>query len=130
MMSWRFMRRARWVRVCAESSALRGAAGLEYLQHALGDNIAASGVRGTEQHAGKADRLLEHGAGIEQGVQRAYHDDPVDEVRARHERRMQNCWNAADHLVSGEGGEHENVKSNETGDADASVHGDLRVRIR
>ena len=63
-----------------------------------------------QQHRDESDRALQVGIGVGQGHHGADHDDAVHEVRAGHERRMQDHRHARDDLVAEDGREQENVK--------------------
>src|SRR3546814_11604433 len=62
------------------------------------DLIAAGRVTRAEQHADETDDLLQRARRIQQRPQRADDDDAVNEVRARHQRRVQDRRHAADDL--------------------------------
>ena len=96
---------------------------LEHLEHALGDGVAADRVGGAEQHGDEADDLLGRRLGLTERDHGADHDDAVHEVRARHQRRVQDDRHAADDLVAGEGGQHEDVDGGEAVDHDGASGG-------
>src|SRR5947209_15496682 len=81
---------------------------LEHLEHAVGHDEAADDVRGAEHDGEEAhdphERPLVTDAEHEH---RADDDDPVDRVRARHQRRVQQCRHLRDHLEAEKDGEHE-----------------------
>src|SRR5690606_12809027 len=100
--------------VAPRSRAVPGlAAGLEHLEHALGDHVAAGGVARSQQHRDEADGLLERGVGVAEHDHGADQHDAVDEVGAGHQRRVQDHRHPRDDHVPGDRREHEYVQGDE-----------------
>ena len=79
----------------------------EHAEHPVGDHEAADDVDRAEGDRDRADRLLERVVGVAEHDQAAEHDDAVDRVGLRHQRRVQGRRHLRDHLEADEGGEHE-----------------------
>src|ERR1700722_16944956 len=61
----------------------------EHGEHAVGDGITACGIARAEQHGNEADDLLLYRTRVQERIDAAHHHDAVYEIRARHQRRMQ-----------------------------------------
>src|SRR5438105_3098677 len=87
---------------------LRRLAPLEHLEHSVGDDEAADDVRRRERHGDEADdrrqRVLVAEARDEHGPD---DHDPVDRVRAGHQRGVEERRHLRDHLEAEEDREHE-----------------------
>ena len=79
----------------------------EHSEHPVGDHEPADDVDRPEGDRDRADHLVERVVGEADDDQAAEHDDAVDRVRLRHQRRVQRRRHLRDHLEADEGGEHE-----------------------
>ena len=100
--------------------ALRPA--LEHVEHPVGHEEAADHVHRPEDDRDEREDLLERRVGGAGDDHRADEDDPVDRVRPRHERRVQERRHAADQLEAEQRGERED---REAGDELGGSCGDL-----
>src|SRR4051794_6754191 len=89
--------------VVGSTSALRLVDGLrrgrpapEHLEHPVGDDVAADDVHRRKRDSDEAEQLAEGVVGLDRDEHRADEDDPVDGVRARHQRRVERRRNLAD----------------------------------
>ena len=79
----------------------------EHAEHPVGDHEAADDVDRAEGDRDRADHVLERVVGVADDDQPAEHDDAVDRVGLRHQRRVQGRRHLRDHLEADEGGEDE-----------------------
>src|SRR5690606_30768629 len=81
---------------------------LEHPQHPVGDHEATDDVDGTEDDRDEQDDAAHHVVtdSHAEHQHRAEHDDPVDRVGRRHQRRVQRVRHLGDHQESGEPGQH------------------------
>src|SRR4029079_18546591 len=66
------------------------------LEHPVGDDVAADDVHRRERDRDEAEELAERVVGLDRDEHRADEDDPVDRVRARHQRRVERRRDLAD----------------------------------
>src|SRR4051795_2313943 len=84
-----------------------GLLALEHRQHPVGDEEAANDVDRAEDDRDDEQQLVEEAVDRPDQQQAAEHDDPVDRVRAAHERRVQRVRHLRDDLEADERGQHE-----------------------
>ena len=88
--------------------ARRRRLGLEHLEHAVGDQEAADDVDRAEGDRDDEQQLVEEAVDAEaEHEDAAEHDDAVDRVRARHQRRVQRVGHLGDRQEAGEAGQDE-----------------------
>src|SRR4051794_14008430 len=79
----------------------------EHAEHPVGDHEATDDVDRAEGDGDHADHLLQGVIGRADDYQAAEHDDAVDRVGLRHQRRVQSRRHLGDDLEADEGGEDE-----------------------
>src|SRR5512141_720449 len=88
--------------------ALRSPA-LEHLEHSVCDYEAAEYVCGAEDDGDEAKDLQQARVGCSRNEHRSKHDDAVNRVGRRHERRVKDRWHSRNHFESNEDREDEDV---------------------
>src|SRR5579863_4672046 len=92
-------------------SWFRAAARLEHFEHAVGDEEAAHNVAGGGHDGDGAEDSGERGLVLAGEENRSDHGDRVQRVRKRHQRRMQERRNAANHFQADERGEQKYISA-------------------
>ena len=85
----------------------------EHLEHPVGDDVAADDVHRREGHGDEREELAERLGRAQRDEHRADEDDPVDRVRARHQRRMERRRDLRDHGEPDEDREREDRQRGE-----------------
>src|SRR4029079_1919031 len=83
------------------------------LEHPVGDDVAADDVHRRERDRDEAEELAERVVGLDRDEHRADEDDPVDRVRARHQRRVERRRDLADDREADEDREDEDRQRGE-----------------
>src|SRR5665647_226033 len=84
---------------------------VEHLEDPFRDNITAGHVRCPENYCDEPDHLLCRRRGKAEHYHRPNEHDPMDEVRAAHQRCVQDGGDTADDNVAGECRQHRDVDS-------------------
>src|SRR6516164_1148789 len=92
-------------------SRLPWAAGLEHLQHAVGDNEAAHNIARRRDDCYRSQYRGQLAFPLARQDDCADHRNGVQCIRQRHQRRVQQRRNAPDHFESYECGQHEHVEA-------------------
>src|SRR6202158_1384519 len=89
---------------------LRGTAGFEHSQHAVGDEESADHVAGGGHNGDDAENRRECALFLSYKNDGTHDGDGIERVGQRHQRSMQQRRNVADDFESNEGRQHENEK--------------------